>query len=589
VKDASSEIRNQRRNLLPIIACHETDEHLGSISSALPPELLNVLKQIMNPLAMQKMIESVKKGESSLKEELAECEELQTMDVSVNVPSNLFALTDGSEPSTVEQPNHHHISHSFQSKPKRPHCEDYKPPSEACPGDSNVEKDQWLRIAKKRSSVDDFTTVVSKRFTFERDLTCSEGNQRGSSSSETPGHPYSPSAPYSCPSTSLVPEMTKSYSTGTCQNYNCRKCEGATSTNVKAKYCPNFQNAGTKQSCNWQQNCHAVSPSSMQCDQSALTPGQYGKKPSPQLLSPSGYNQNVTSPVPTSVYFNQSKVEDFLLPDSGNSRLTDSLSPTDNQRLSEVQSLPENKNQIRVSSLAVTSNIIQNQYEVVPSGSNCNVMSCNQSSGDGRCQSMSTASSYPCIEKKSSPTHASCNQIDVRSSLSCPVTSHCSYPISGDSVVSPKDEQILMPQNQLYPQYQQVSVCVSHSATPALSPCPQGYSVEQNLSIPIQSTPSTSPGHYVACPQNVQKQTNSYERQIVNPPNLGLHSVPITSSHKMLYVETGMEGVAAVPEAVIPEQHLTNEDHFHKDTGSVFSNGHFQLYRSSSQQGGKLS
>ncbi|CAL4158452.1 unnamed protein product, partial [Meganyctiphanes norvegica] len=58
---AEDEIRNQRRKLLPMISCQESENLLNSISSSLPPELFNLLKPLLNPETVQRMIDSLDK------------------------------------------------------------------------------------------------------------------------------------------------------------------------------------------------------------------------------------------------------------------------------------------------------------------------------------------------------------------------------------------------------------------------------------------------------------------------------------------------------------------------------------------------
>ncbi|XP_068206762.1 uncharacterized protein [Palaemon carinicauda] len=58
-KEAKDEIRNQRRKLLPIIVSQNSEEHLISVTSSMPPEMLSMVEHLTDPKTLQKMIEEV--------------------------------------------------------------------------------------------------------------------------------------------------------------------------------------------------------------------------------------------------------------------------------------------------------------------------------------------------------------------------------------------------------------------------------------------------------------------------------------------------------------------------------------------------
>ncbi|XP_064082096.1 neuronal PAS domain-containing protein 2-like isoform X1 [Macrobrachium nipponense] len=55
-KEANDEIRNQRRKLLPIIINQQSEDHLCSVPSSMPPEMLSMIEHLMDPKTLQKII-----------------------------------------------------------------------------------------------------------------------------------------------------------------------------------------------------------------------------------------------------------------------------------------------------------------------------------------------------------------------------------------------------------------------------------------------------------------------------------------------------------------------------------------------------
>lgn len=595
VKEAAAEIRNQRRRLLPIIACHETEDHLGSITSSLPPELMVVLKQMMNPEMMQKMIASVKSNEMSLKAENSANVKDLSIDAGFSSSATPENTTDIIKNTTdIKNTDQCHIGHAFQTKPKTP-CTDvsYESVPESYVRSISVDEDQGHRMAKKRSSVEDYSTVANKKFGFEGDLPCSgllHPNYNSSTYSQQLSPRTSPQ-PHLSPSTSSVPENTgiKNYPPGICQQYSsgssssggCSSYSGTIHPNTNASFPGSY----------WQTRTPLTLPNSEHCDQSTSfseNSDQRLKQNQPFV----GYSPITTTYLPATVSYDLNKGDGLLSPDLCELKITECVNPHDNynQGISRALHSPDSSHS-RSGTVPTSSNLIENRCELVPSPGNYNhgTGSYNQSTNRSIhspasytqtvCPGLPSGGSYSQSERKPNPSPQNCDQSVSINISSGNVHSQCSYQYN---VASPKSQSTLL-ENQLVPQYQQTLSYTSHTTNQ-----PQYHHsfslLEQSLALSPQTSISTCPGSSSEFPPHLQKHHHHHHTRLPNEPESGHHAVLITSS----FGEAGTSGVPAVPEPTIPEQCLTRDDPLSKDTGNVFSNGHFQQYSSHNQHGGKL-
>ncbi|XP_042881819.1 circadian locomoter output cycles protein kaput-like [Penaeus japonicus] len=58
-KETESEIKSQRRKLLPMVTTPQGDSHLTTVSSAMPPELLSAMKKMLDPQYVKKLLDSI--------------------------------------------------------------------------------------------------------------------------------------------------------------------------------------------------------------------------------------------------------------------------------------------------------------------------------------------------------------------------------------------------------------------------------------------------------------------------------------------------------------------------------------------------
>ncbi|XP_069955507.1 neuronal PAS domain-containing protein 2-like isoform X3 [Cherax quadricarinatus] len=188
IKEGVQEIKNQRRKLLPIVTSQESDEHLGTISSSLPPELMMVLKQMMNTETIKKMIESVDS-------------------VTLNVEDRAGTHSDIPDRRTsvhkLTREDYNEIS-PFQTKQKKicgfddsvsPECSDRKSFVSKENTVRDVDESQWHSVPCKTKSTDSFNAYVTTKFTFDREthqLVSSEPQETSSPTSQL------------CPSTSTL-------------------------------------------------------------------------------------------------------------------------------------------------------------------------------------------------------------------------------------------------------------------------------------------------------------------------------------------------------------------------------------------------
>ncbi|XP_037783697.1 circadian locomoter output cycles protein kaput-like [Penaeus monodon] len=58
-KETENEIKSQRRKLLPMVTTPQGDNHLTTVSSAMPPELLSAMKKMLDPQYVKKLFDSI--------------------------------------------------------------------------------------------------------------------------------------------------------------------------------------------------------------------------------------------------------------------------------------------------------------------------------------------------------------------------------------------------------------------------------------------------------------------------------------------------------------------------------------------------
>lgn len=539
ISEAMEEIKNQRRKLLPIITCHETEDHLGSISSSLPPELMMMLKQVMNPETMRKMIESVSSNQ------LAPPESYE----SAKAPS-LSPLPENAE--------HDHTINPFHTKPKRL-CSEVsacKSAVDTWVSQKGEDQKEWHKVTKKRSNVDEFITVASKKFSFQPDSPCPDllHPDYKSPSNQNYSSVTSPQPSFS-PTTSSVPEKLNNFPSGTCHQYSCNihNCDSSSHSHSGDSVIPPMSQQYPK--------VDAVSPEELwqPINPSALTPQRSGQdylipeedhKIRKNMPSPSRSNPRTPSGVANSPNFDQSRDAVFS-PGLRDLRITDNEHPLKNhhQRI-EGFSPPAFDSLSGTGGTAVGCNVLQPRCETVslPSGQNHGIGSYNQSSSLGisypssynqnTCQVSPPVRNYDCDEKKliHGPQDTDQSACKVISSTA---PSHCSYQFSASSL---KDHSSLM-SPKLYPQYQPPTPGINYSVSQHQYP----YTIpaqDQGYTVPPQTLSSTSSGYYSAdfSPQ-VQKQQQGLQGRPL-PPNQdsSLHAVPITTSYSVSLGEPGTSG-----------------------------------------------
>ncbi|XP_045617115.1 uncharacterized protein [Procambarus clarkii] len=192
IKEAANEIKNQRRKLLPIVTSQESDEHLSSISSSLPPELMMILKQMMNPETVQNMIKSVDSFGISLENEHS------------GNKRSTHSDTTGQQTRSHDLINQEDCNEAnpFQSRPKR-FCSFDAFSSSECIGKKSlalnetrvrdVDEVKWHSVPCKTSTVstDSFSSFVTNKFSFDREtlLSCSDQAQENCSTGSSQSYP----------------------------------------------------------------------------------------------------------------------------------------------------------------------------------------------------------------------------------------------------------------------------------------------------------------------------------------------------------------------------------------------------------------
>ncbi|XP_069980638.1 circadian locomoter output cycles protein kaput [Penaeus vannamei] len=206
VKDAASEIKNQRRKLLPMITCQESDEHLNSISSSFPPEMVMMLKQLINPDIIQKMINSVEQPEfgsegpgKNILDEVSIC--------SSSVNSRNLQSEDESEFNWQNPRN------------KRAKLEPHSDSSTRCYSENiqnvQIDKDGFgfeevkiCSFTKKQRLNEPFTKVSTQKFSFQREFTDSNPTQTD----------YSPRSVHETIQSKMSKQVVTTFASGTGMN-----------------------------------------------------------------------------------------------------------------------------------------------------------------------------------------------------------------------------------------------------------------------------------------------------------------------------------------------------------------------------------
>ncbi|XP_068213142.1 uncharacterized protein [Palaemon carinicauda] len=542
VNEAMLEIKNQRRKLLPIITCHETDDHLGSISSNLPPELMMVLKQVMNPETMRKMIASVDVNSLTPAESY---ESAQVMPLDSSPSRRLLPENAENDP----------IKNQFHTKPKRL-CN--KVSARKSVGDTWVspkdEDDAWHKVTKKRPNLDEFTTVVSKKFSFQPDSPCPDllhPNYKTSSSQN-----YSPeTSPQPClsPTTSIVPENVKIHQSGICHQYssNIDNCDNSSQNHSgeSSVIPPNMSQQYLKMD--------AVSPDELW---KPVTPSAFSPQSSGQgflisegdcktinMPSPSRNNQRTALVIADSPSFDQSIGVAFS-PGLRDLRINDCENPQTNQHHRSEDLSPDFTTLSGTEVPAIECNLIQTRCDTVclPSGQNQGIESYNQSTSLGISYPRSyNQNKYPVSPPSRNSGHdekfihaTPDTDVSACKVISSTAPSHCSYQFSA----SPLNDHSTILSPKLYAQYQPGSPGINYSVSQSQYP----YTIpaqDQGYTVPPHTLSSTSSGYCTDFSPQLQKQQQGLQG-ITLPPNQesNLHAVPITTSYNVSMGESGTSG-----------------------------------------------
>nr|XP_053647831.1 serine/threonine-protein kinase pakD-like [Cherax quadricarinatus] len=159
-KEAKDEIKNQRRNLLPLIISEGGEDHLSSVSSSIPSELIAVLKERMNPENIQKIIDSID-PDLNIKSSI---DTMASQDTSFSpkiTPGRIIESFSTQVVTNIED---------VQLTDNRKGCSNSKnivPQNEIQKSQTVAEDITWLQVARKRGSDEDLCNVPLKKLSSE--------------------------------------------------------------------------------------------------------------------------------------------------------------------------------------------------------------------------------------------------------------------------------------------------------------------------------------------------------------------------------------------------------------------------------------
>lgn len=159
-KEAKDEIKNQRRNLLPLIISEGGEDHLSSVSSSIPSELIAVLKERMNPENIQKIIDSID-PDLNIKSSI---DTTASQDTSFSPKITTGRMIESFSTQVVTN------IEDVQLTDNRKGCSNSKnivPQNEIQKSQTVAEDITWLQVARKRGSDEDLCNVPLKKLSSE--------------------------------------------------------------------------------------------------------------------------------------------------------------------------------------------------------------------------------------------------------------------------------------------------------------------------------------------------------------------------------------------------------------------------------------
>ncbi|KAK4307653.1 hypothetical protein Pmani_020608 [Petrolisthes manimaculis] len=166
VKEADTEIKNQRRNLLPIVASEDCDDYLINISSSLPPELLKIVKDMMKPGALKRLFASFEGGTEGTGRQK------QVTNMILGSQSDASSHTSMVQDTTLTHSENLDDLDAFQSRPKKM-CNYESSSSSVVPdvtqrkSNKDLDDNSWFPVRSPRSaSAVEFKGVVTSKFSF---------------------------------------------------------------------------------------------------------------------------------------------------------------------------------------------------------------------------------------------------------------------------------------------------------------------------------------------------------------------------------------------------------------------------------------
>ncbi|XP_068206755.1 circadian locomoter output cycles protein kaput-like isoform X2 [Palaemon carinicauda] len=144
-KEAKEEIKNQRRKLLPIIADQQGEDHLGSVSSLMPPEFLSMMRLLMDSKTMHTLIAEM---DASITQTSKSCAPKQ--------PKKLKVSRESSVPFSLQDP----VENRKESDPVEPLFTKNIPKIPKDLGEKNEK--QALNKSLKRRADEELCTLLTK-------------------------------------------------------------------------------------------------------------------------------------------------------------------------------------------------------------------------------------------------------------------------------------------------------------------------------------------------------------------------------------------------------------------------------------------
>ncbi|XP_071519226.1 uncharacterized protein [Panulirus ornatus] len=454
VTEATSEIKNQRRKLLPLVVSQESDDHVSSISSTLPPELVTVLKQMINPETMQKMINSVDSFGENVESRNSEDLVFMPSDIPVQQYHNQKSsgILNKQEEGCKE-------ANLFQDIPKRLQTFDALGSPYECLDNKSPELQRNRKIisdegsvcgtSNKRTLADDSNIAVAKKFNYDN-----ESYQTGSFQTQQYNSIISP---HQCPPTSPLHR----------EDENFPSDPGHYHDSTSFTLPKNLKNCVS--GCYQQRNDHMISLGSHEQTRNVdmllegyshdksrdihmpVNRDQNRNRVSP---SPKTYNQTIRVNMQSPRTYDQSVRPDITSPLNYDHILSGNITSTDHCELGKSPPIISDSNQqTRIGNMP-SSSIVQNRYGIsIPSPGN--YPQCSGSTGNFEQNRMNMTFSGSRKQNESYLINVPGSQQKYSSNVISP---SCNYqPVEGNTITSTQDHSPSFSQNQFLPQYSQTS------------------------------------------------------------------------------------------------------------------------------------